>query len=158
MHRYEFARLWMEAKLSLTKPNEYNQLCNEEYARILDYHCTHFAIPARKANELSSSFWQAQKQANLPDSLTQKFSLFEASGRIPFYERETFSGSIWTSLLLGLGLIPKQYDVLLDMPPASNERSKSAISNIVDTIQTLSDQAPTHKQYLQQYCMRRTNR
>lgn len=138
--------------------NEYNQLCNEEYARILDYHCTHFAIPARKANELSSSFWQAQKQANLPDSLTQKFSLFEASGRIPFYERETFSGSIWTSLLLGLGLIPKQYDVLLDMPPASNARSKSAISNIVDTIQALSDQAPTHKQYLQQYCMRRTNR
>ena len=138
--------------------NEYNHLSTEEYARILDYHGAHFAIPAKEADESCSQFWQAQKTAILPDSLVKKFNLFEACGRIPFYERETFSSSTWVSLLLGLGMHPKSYDVLLDMPPASNERSIKAINNIMNTIKDISDRAPSHAQYLRQYCVRRNNR
>lgn len=154
--------LFPDTSLGMSAENfsrdEYNHLCTEEYARILDYHGAHFAIPAKQANKQCSSFWQAMQTVTLPESLTQKFSLFEDCGRIPFYERETFSSSTWVSLLLGLGMHPKNYDVLLDMPPASNERSIKAINKIIETIKDISNRAPTHAQYLRQYCVRRNNR
>lgn len=134
--------------------DEYNSLTLEEYQRIQDYHVAHFAIPAKLAEQQNSVFWQDYKRVNLPDSLEHKLALFKHCGRIPFYERETFSNDMWVSLFLGLGWRAQSYDVLLDMPPANLANSQAAINTIAQTIQNLCSQAPIHQQYLDKNCTR----
>lgn len=134
--------------------DEYNSLTLEEYKRIQDYHSAHFAIPAIQSNSNASDFWQDYKQVTLPESLEHKLVLFKKTGRIPFYERETFSTDVWISLFIGLGWHADSYDALLDMPPASITRSESALNTIASKIERLCVQAPPHQQYLNEHCAR----
>lgn len=131
---------------------EYNNLCEEEYARVLDYHCAYFALLAREKAPIDSPFWQAQTQAKRPESLIHKMRLFEQTGRFPFYERETFSEKTWLSLFLGLGLWPKEYDRLLDVGQHNMQDSLDAFEKLSESIGHISDKMPAHYQFLQRYC------
>jgi tryptophan halogenase len=132
--------------------DEYNVLCEEEYARVLDYHCAYFALMSRESLPFDSEFWRAQQSAKRPQSLLHKLALFEETGRIPFYERETFSEKSWLSLFLGLGLWPQQYDRLLDVGNRDLKHSLTAMEQLADSIQKITVSMPTHYQYLQRYC------
>lgn len=141
-------------KADYSSRDEYNSLTLEEYKRIQDYHSAHFAIPAMQSNSKASDFWHDYKQVTLPESLEHKLALFKETGRIPFYERETFSTDIWISLFIGLGWHADSYDALLDMPPASVASSESAFNAIASNIEKLCIQAPLHQQYLNENCAR----
>ncbi|GAB5379297.1 MAG: tryptophan 7-halogenase [Aliiglaciecola sp.] len=132
--------------------DEYNNLCEEEYARVLDYHCAYFALLAREKAPIDSPFWRAQTQAKCPESLMHKMKLFEQTGRFPFYERETFSEKTWLSLFLGLGLWPKEYDRLLDVGQQNLQDSLDAFEQLAGLIDQISDKMPAHYHFLQQFC------
>ncbi|MFC3092922.1 hypothetical protein DRW07_01715 [Alteromonas sediminis] len=132
--------------------DEYNHLCEEEYARILDYHCAYFALLAKHDSLSNLPFWQQQQSTEWPDSLTHKMTLFKHTGRLPFYERETFSEKTWLSLFLGLGLWPMQYDRLLDVGQRSINDSLVACEKFGASIQRMCSDMPSHYMFLQRYC------
>ena len=60
-------------------------------------------------------FWNRARDMEVPETLAYKLRLFAARGRVALYDDEAFQASNWTSVLLGHGLIPRDYDPLVDL-------------------------------------------
>lgn len=88
---------------------EYNRLTHLEYDHIEDFHVLHYQL----ANTRSTDYWQHAARIKLSDRLLHKLELFKTRGLIAFYEGETFSSGVWTSLLLGNGFWPQRSDPLI---------------------------------------------
>jgi tryptophan halogenase len=58
---------------------------------------------------------------DIPESLQRKIDLFAASGRLFQSDYDLFAEPSWIAVLLGQGIVPRQYDPLVDSltrPPA----------------------------------------
>lgn len=88
---------------------EYNRLTHLEYDHIEDFHVLHYQLAATQ----DTTYWQKIARTTLSDRLLHKLELFKKRGLIAFYEGETFSAGVWTSLLLGNGFWPQRYDPLI---------------------------------------------
>jgi tryptophan halogenase len=97
---------------------EYNRRTAAETARVRDFLAAHYARSGRSDGEL----WRAAAAAPLPDSLARTLALFEARGRLPHFDEESFARADWQQALLGLGITPRHHDpAALAMP--SGERA-----------------------------------
>lgn len=88
---------------------EYNRLTHLEYDHIEDFHVLHYQLAATK----DTAYWQQIARTAPSDRLLHKLELFKKRGLVAFYEGETFSAGVWTSLLLGNGFWPQRYDPLI---------------------------------------------
>ncbi|HEU4961987.1 MAG TPA: tryptophan halogenase family protein [Sphingomonas sp.] len=94
---------------------EYNRRTAAEATRVRDFLAAHYVRSGRTAGEL----WRAAAAAPLPDSLARTLALFEARGRLPHFDEETFARADWQQALLGLGVAPRHHDpATLAMPGA----------------------------------------
>jgi|GEM_PF-2879336 len=125
--------------------DEFNAITLQEYDRLMDFNTAHYYV----AKERESAFWLRVKTQPLLCSLEHKLALFEARGRLPFYERETFSKDTWVSFLLGHQVLPKQYDPLLDTKDV--EKMKLIYQKIQHTAQAIVQSMPNHIAYIEQY-------
>jgi tryptophan 7-halogenase len=121
---------------------EYNRLTHLELDHIEDFHALHYYLAGIKAGE----YWQAIARAKLSDRLTHKLEIFRRRGIIPFYEGETFSTGVWSSLLLGNGYWPQACTPLVDHQDQAwvaqqLEKMKAVIVSAVA-------QMPSHAGYL----------
>ncbi len=125
--------------------DEFNAITLQEYDRLMDFNTAHYYV----AKERDTAFWLRVKAQPLLNSLEHKLSLFEARGRFPFYERETFSKDTWMSFLLGHQVLPKQYDPLLDTKDV--EQMKLIYQKIQHTAQSIVQGMPSHIAYVKEY-------
>lgn len=88
---------------------EYNRLTHLEYDHIEDFHTLHYQLAATQ----DTAYWQQLVRVTLSERLLHKLELFKKRGLVAFYEGETFSAGVWTSLLLGNGFWPQRYDPLI---------------------------------------------
>jgi tryptophan halogenase len=121
---------------------EYNRLTHQELDHIEDFHALHYHLAGIRAGE----YWQSIARATLSDRLTHKLELFRRQGIIPFYEGETFSAGVWSSLLLGNGYWPQACTPLVDHQDQAwvaqqLEKMKGMIVSAVA-------QMPSHADYL----------
>ncbi|AQT60506.1 tryptophan 7-halogenase [Cellvibrio sp. PSBB023] len=99
---------------------EFNRLTHLEYDHIEDFHALHYYLAANNRHAKASNaktnndFWQNIHTNPLTDRLAYKLELFKQRGHIPFYEGETFSAGMWTSLLLGNGYWPERTNPLIN--------------------------------------------
>ena len=64
----------------------------------------------------------------LPDTLKHKIELFRERGRVFRYNDELFDTPSWIAVLLGQGIIPEEYDPLVDgMPDAHVQRAMAVL-------------------------------
>jgi len=64
----------------------------------------------------------------LPDTLKHKIELFRERGRVFRYNDELFDTPSWIAVLLGQGVIPEEYDPLVDgMPDAQVKRAMAEL-------------------------------
>lgn len=93
----------------LGQQQEFNRLTHLELDHITDFHHLHYYL----CNSQTSDFWQQAKEADVSERLSYKLRAFKQRGIIPFYEGETFSAGIWTSLLVGAGYWPERHDPMV---------------------------------------------
>lgn len=123
-------------------PVEYNRLTHLEYDHIEDFHALHYQL----ANTQRSDYWQQVARMKLSDRLLHKLELFKARGLIAFYEGETFSPGVWTSLLLGNGFWPQNYDPLIrTMDSSWIEQQLIKMKNM---IHAAAESMPLHADYM----------
>lgn len=96
----------IEAKFNAV---EYNRLTHLEYDHIEDFNVLHYQLAATQ----DTAYWQQLAGVTLSDRLLHKLELFKKRGLVAFYEGESFSAGVWTSLLLGNGFWPERYDPLI---------------------------------------------
>jgi tryptophan halogenase len=94
---------------------EYNRRTAMETGRVRDFLAAHYVRSGRSRG----AFWRAAAASPVPDSLARTLALFEARGRLPHFDEETFRREDWQQVLLGLGIVPHHHDpAALSMPAA----------------------------------------
>lgn len=122
---------------------DFNRQCAAETDRVRDFLALHYAAAKRPG-----TFWQRMRDRPPPPGLAHTLRLFAERGRLPFYEDETFARDSWLAVLLGLGLIPRRTDPLIDtVPPAEVDRAMAAMRK---TIGDMVPSLPTQAQFLTQ--------
>ena len=96
-----------------TEADEYNRAIRLFGANLRDFQATHYKLNRR----FDDAFWDAARDAPVPDSLQRRVDAFDARAIVTLYDEESFQESSWASLFIGCGLLPKGYDPRIDAVP-----------------------------------------
>ena len=114
----------------------YNREALAEARRVRDFLALHYLCASRH-----EPFWREAASIEPPASLGHSLNLFRERGRLPYYEEETFARDSWLAVLLGLGVIPRRTDPLIDSVQSGQAeqamaRMRAAIGAIVPNLPT----------------------
>jgi len=113
---------------------EYNRQSKLEYEQIRDFIILHY-----HANERTDSqFWRDLRHMEVPESLQRKIDLFRAGGRIFREQDDLFAESSWLQVMLGQGIMPRDYH------PLANSLSSSRLQEMLESMKKFK-QVPLHK-------------
>jgi tryptophan 7-halogenase len=119
----------------------YNAVIGEEFERIRDFILLHYCLTRRD----DSPFWQRAASAKLPDSLTQRIDMYRATGRIVQRTPELFSDLDWFWIFEGMGVVPRDYDPLVDT--LDFEQVKRVMLALSQKVSADTAAAPTHDSF-----------
>jgi tryptophan halogenase len=126
--------------------DEYNRLTAQQVELVRDFIILHF-----KATERSDTpYWDYVRTMEIPDSLARKIDLFAGRGRLFQSDYDLFAEPSWIAVLLGQGIVPRQYDALVDSLPeaALVQRLQRMSALIGQTAQAM----PGHQTFIARYC------
>jgi len=121
---------------------EYNRRTAEETIRVRDFLALHYLRSGRR----DGAFWPALAERPLPDSLALTVQQFEARGRIPFFEEETFDKESWAQALIGLGLPPRRLNPLVRA--VDSHKAAAGMERLAAEIDALRGRMPPYRDYL----------
>jgi tryptophan 7-halogenase len=121
--------------------DSYNRELIQEIESIRDFIILHYCLTQRDDTPL----WSYCRSMQLPDSLATRIELYRQTGRIRPDSRELFTDMSWFYIFEGLGVRPERYDPLLDI--VSHEQLGVLLSSLSQSIQVLTQAAPTHDSY-----------
>ena len=121
---------------------EYNRRSGQRTLRVRDFLALHYLRSGRRDGDL----WREMASREPPDSLARTLEQFEARGRLPFHEEESFEPEAWLAALLGLGILPRA------AAPASTgvdpHEAAEAMERLAGEIAAITSQAPAYDDYL----------
>ena len=126
--------------------DEYNRLTIQQVELIRDFIILHY-----KATERSDTpYWDYVRTMEIPESLQRKIDLFAGRGRLFQSDYDLFAEPSWIAVLIGQGIVPRQYDALVDALPedALVQRLKRMSTLIGQTAQAM----PDHQAFISRYC------
>ncbi|GAA0822624.1 tryptophan 7-halogenase [Colwellia asteriadis] len=135
-----------ENQYSQREVDRFNEVTALEYERVRDFIILHY-----KANQRGDSpMWQYCQEMELPEMLKEKMRLFKEEAKIIRYPWEIFGLDSWLAIFSGLDYLPEVYDkkvdnMKLDYLTDNLNYMRSRVSKSVDM-------APSHNDFLQQYC------
>jgi tryptophan halogenase len=134
-----------------TDIEEFNRQTVAELEHIRDFIVLHYHVTDRQ----DTPFWNACRTMDIPASLQHRIDLFRETGRVFRFQNELFAENSWIQVMLGQGIVPKQYHQVADlMGDAELSRFLDQIkSNVDNTVQQL----PKHQAYVEQYCKATVN-
>jgi tryptophan halogenase len=122
----------------------YNAIVADEFERIRDFLILHYSLSARD----DSPFWQQCRKVALPDTLAQRIEMYRATGRIIQQRPELFSDLDWFWIFEGAGVIPRDYDPLVDS--VDFEQVKRVMTAVTQKIAADTAAAPSHDSFFAQ--------
>ncbi|MEP1554782.1 MAG: tryptophan halogenase family protein [Paraglaciecola sp.] len=130
--------------LGITKHNidEFNRQALMESEHIRDFIILHYKQNQRD----ESDFWRDCSLMDIPDSLTRKLELFENSGRVFREQDELFTEVAWQQVMIGQGLMPKDYHPLVNQIDA--KQLTDLMQSLSTLIQRTAGKMSTHNDYL----------
>lgn len=126
--------------------DEYNKQSIAELENIRDFIILHYHATSREDSE----FWRYCKNMSVPDSLSHRMELFRETGLAFQGERELFRLESWTHVMLGQGIMPKNYHAIFKT--MSDEELVSHLTNTRNTIANAVAKLPNHQDFVNQYC------
>ena len=100
---------------AMPEAGKYNELVASHARNVRDFQIAHYQLNQR----FDEPMWDQAREAAPPDLLAARIGLFAARGEIPQLEHDTFEGQNWTSMLIGHGVMPRDYDPRVDASPQS---------------------------------------
>jgi tryptophan 7-halogenase len=122
----------------------YNAAIGDEFQQIRDFTLLHYCLTRRD----DSPFWSQYAAMELPDSLAQRIAMYRATGRIVLRSPELFGELDWFWMLEGMGIIPSDYDPLVDT--IDYEQVKRLMLAISQKVTADTAAAPTHDSFFAQ--------
>ncbi|MCW3174098.1 tryptophan halogenase family protein [Shewanella subflava] len=129
-----------------TDINEFNQQIKLEMDNIRDFIILHYKVTDRE----DSRFWRYCKNMPIPASLQHRIDMFSQSGKVYKYGNELFGESSWIQVMMGQGIMPKEYHPIVDM--METEELASFLNNIKSTAKRKVETLPPHFDFINHYC------
>jgi tryptophan halogenase len=126
---------------------QYNQESRIEYERIRDFIVLHYKATERD----DTPYWRDCRDMSIPDSLAHRLELFSETGMIFPDAADVFRVDSWMQVLVGQRRTAKAYHYLGRMQ--GEEKLRTMLSTLRGTIAEAVDKMPTHKQFLDSYCL-----
>lgn len=126
--------------------DEYNAQTKVELEAIRDFVILHYHVTQRD----DSPFWHYCKNMEIPKTLQHKIKLFEESAHVFLSNSELFRLDSWTKVMLGQGIMPKQYHHIAKTI-SDGELSKFLNYTKAEISQSV-EQLPTHENFINDYC------
>jgi tryptophan halogenase len=122
--------------------DEFNRRADFEYERVRDFIILHYKTTERN----DSPFWNYCRNMRIPESLQAKIDLFRSHGRIIREWDELFAEESWLQVMLGQGIMPEDYDPLVDQRPV--EEVSRYLNDIETVIKKCVAVMPSHRDYI----------
>jgi tryptophan halogenase len=126
--------------------NRFNFESREEIEGIRDFIVLHYNTTERE----DTAFWRYCKNMEIPDSLKSRIELFKSSAHAFQDVRELFRIDSWTHVMLGQGMMPRDYHPAARAIPEEQLLAymKKYRENIAERVAAM----PTHQEFLDMYC------
>lgn len=133
------------AGISQTQVDEYNRDSKHEYETVRDFIILHYHLNERDDSE----FWRYLRNMPIPERLAHKIALFKETGAIMNDPGDIFLDSSWLQVMMGQGIMPRDYHPTADIPGA--EQLQSMLARIASAKRQPLTQLPSHDEFLHQY-------
>lgn len=138
--------LWPGRGCNRAEIARYNALMTADYERLRDFIVLHYHATDREDTE----FWRYVKNMDIPDSLAAKMDIFRSSGRVIPAPEDLFTPHSWLAVMLGQGVYPQNYDVLVDRVPV--EALVQNMQTLRHSVAKTAASMPTHAEFIERYC------
>ncbi len=125
--------------------DEYNKESKIEYETVRDFIILHYYANERD----DTAFWRDLQSMKIPERLSNKIKLFKETGSIFSDHLDIFHDSSWLQVMLGQGIMPKDYHPSANVP--SEEQLRTMLSQIAAAKRQPLNQLLTHDEFLRQY-------
>ena len=125
-----------------TLVEEFNRLASARYESVRDFIILHYKVNGRTDSE----FWRYCANMAIPDTLRHQIDMFRESGHIPIYDPDGFDVHSHFSILMGLGVVPKRYDPLIDLYDLQSLHGHFSARR--DSIAAAVGAMPDHTEYI----------
>ena len=129
-----------------TEIAEFNAQMNADTEHIRDFIILHYHVTKRE----DTRFWHHCKNMSIPDSLQHRIDLFKETGRVFKSSNDLFVENSWIQVMLGQGLMPKQYHTIVD-EMSDEELRKFMHAAEASVVRTVS-QLPSHQAFIDHFC------
>jgi tryptophan halogenase len=130
--------------------DEYNRQANAEIELVRDFIVLHY----KATDRTDTPFWRQCRNMPIPESLARRINLFRETGRIFIGADELFRVDSWTQVMIGQGIIPKQYH------PTVNEISDAELIRFLHGFKEHVEKnvalIPAHNDFIKRYCANET--
>ncbi|MFC0633129.1 tryptophan halogenase family protein [Brevundimonas balnearis] len=126
--------------------DRFNRMTAREMEQVRDFIILHYNVSERD----DTAFWRRCRDMDVPDTLKEKYRLFETTGRIFREDDELFNDTSWFAVMIGQGLKPKRYDPVADL--LSREETTRRLHEIRRVMRTCADQMPGHADFIRKTC------
>jgi tryptophan halogenase len=125
--------------------DEFNRLITERYEFVRDFIILHYKV----TNRTDSEFWRYCANMPIPDTLQHQIDLFRETGRVVIYDPQGFGVPSHVSILMGLGVVPKTNDPLIERMDV--QQLHAHFWKLRDTIARTVAAMPDHGDYIKQH-------
>ena len=126
--------------------DEFNEQTKIEMDNIRDFIILHYKVTDRE----DSRFWRYCKNMAVPESLQHRIDMFSEAGKVYKYGNELFGESSWIQVMMGQGIMPKQYHPIVDM--MDEAELQAFLNNIKSNAKRKVEKLPPHFEFVKHYC------
>ena len=125
---------------------EYNRMVLGNYVNTKDFLIAHYKVTERE----DTPFWAHCKSMDIPDSLKLRLEVFASQGHANVGLQELFKESSWFAMLVGQGMVPRDYNPGVDA--LSADELKQRVARIRTYVMDRVNSLPTHDAFIAQNC------
>ena len=124
----------------------FNRMTRIETEQVRDFIILHYHLTERD----DTPFWDRCRTMDVPDSLKEKYRLFEGYGRIFRENDELFNDTSWMAVMVGQGLKARGYDPVADV--LSLDETRARLEEIRRVMRTSADYMPLQTEFIRKNC------
>jgi tryptophan halogenase len=140
---FRLLKLFPHQGIQAQDRDEFNRQSKIEFEQIRDFIILHYKLNHRG----DSQFWQDCQRMDIPETLQRKMELFAQSGRTFREQDDLFSEIAWQQVLLGQGLMPKDYHPLADAIEPG--QLQDLLTNLQAIMQATTARLGSHEEFIQ---------
>lgn len=123
----------------------FNQQMTVETETIRDFIVLHYHLQQRDDHE----FWRYLREMKVSDRLQQIMDLFHNNGTIIEEQDDLFAENSWVQVMMGQGLMPRQYHPIVDM--MSDRDLNMFMRQQENVVQQHLSKLPMHTQFIEHF-------